>query len=191
MARPALPGLDALLYLARPGFGHGVNDEMVELWGLDLDDAFELARANTMADMEIDVLQAQSDDRTFAFDGPSIYASAYVLNLADSGLGPLVVGVPTRHMVVLAPLDADGQAVATVCLETFRAYRRGPGPTSTQLWFVDPDTFGHWGEGAEPITIELLDGRDTRPRQGATDGDIHVAFGPRLHAAIEALGDAA
>ena len=187
VTRPAMPGLVAALYLARPGFGHNARTDMLERWGFGIDEAFEIARANTLRREPIEFVE--HDDYS-VLEGPSIYASSHVFSLepAETPDGspplPLIVGIPTRHCVVLEPLRPPGTAIATVLAQTYIRFRQGPGPTHHRAWLFDAASFGRWGEGAEPVDVAILSyERD--------DIRCRITMGPRLQAMYDAFRPAA
>lgn len=185
IAKPSLPGIAATLFVARPGFGHNVKADMLERWGMELDEAFERARSNTLRRERV-ALKYHEDFVTL--EGPSNYASSHVLTLGDDDQAedftPIIVGIPTRNCVVVSALDQAGHAVAKVLAHTFVRYQKGPGPTLPRAWLVERETFGCWGVGAEPIdaSIEPVGGGDFRYR---------IGMGPRLQAYLDSFRSAA
>ena len=175
VTRPTLPGLEAALFMARPGFGHGVLHDMLENWGIDVDTAFDRALDNTLDREPFDVLERGD---LFGLEGPSIYASTHALRLGRQLSRPFVVGIPTRHFVVAAFVDPKGAAIGEALSQTVIHHSGSPGPTSTAIWFVDPSTFGRWGEGAEPIGTRLRNGP-----KGELSFDIQP--GPRLQSMLD------
>ena len=176
ISRPSLPGLVAALYMARPGFGHMVNHDMIEGWRLDIGTAFDRALDNSLKN---EVVHPYVSATVRSLDGPSIYTSTRALSLSSSLTQPFVLGIPTCHFVVFAPLDPLGGAVGEVLVETAVRYSEGPGPTSCRVWFVEPSTCGRWGEGAEAIDAHIWADVNGEPR-------CQIQMGPRLESLLEA-----
>ncbi len=181
--RPSMPGLVAALFVRRVGFSHNVKAEMLDQWGFGVEEAFEIARRNSI---EREQFRTIDDGRYVVTEGDSNFVSSRVLLLGDedarrmSTAGdngeplPIVVSVPTRHCFISGALAPDGWPFGGLIMETMRRYEAGPGPTLPRAWFVDVSSFGEWGEGAEPIDVGL----------GDVDGElqIFVEKGPRLTA---------
>lgn len=181
VSRPSLPGLVAALYMARPGFGHMVNHDMFEAWGLDIATAFDRALDNSL---ENEVVDPYVRDALCCLDGASIYSSTQALSLCSSLTEPVVLGIPTCHSVVFALVDPLGGAVAEVLAETAIQHSRGPGPTSCRVWFVEPSTSDKWGEGAEAIDAHIWADSTGEPR-------CKIQVGPRLESLLESATPAA
>lgn len=181
--RPAMPGTEWLLYLRRPGAGQGVIADHLARWGIAVDEAFELARQNTL---ECERGQLYERGGVLMESGDSMFAHAAVLSIANlcPSAAALGVAVPNRHVVLAAPVQPDDAgiealvAVMTDSLSRYSAdaYRIHPG-----AWFVPPAGIGRFGENAE--SIELVN--------HAPDGcapELGVKFGPDTRRFFAELG---
>jgi hypothetical protein len=190
--RPSMPGLVAALFMQRVGFSHNVKTEMLDQWGFGVEEAFEVARRNSI---EREQFTTIDDGRYTVTEGDSNFVSSRVLLLGDEDTRklstgsdngepvPIIVSVPTRHCFIAAALAPDGWPFGGLVMETMRRYENGPGSTLARVWFADLSNFGEWGEGAEPIDIQV----------GEMDGEIEIAVakGPRLTAFLGAEDRAA
>ncbi len=180
--RPAMPDTEWCLYVRRPGAGQGVIDEHLEQWGVDADEAFDLARANTLADergmfCERDGLYMESGDSMFAHAG--VLAIIDRLPRADG----YVVAVPNRHEALAAPVTPDEcglNAVVGVLHESLTRYDNAS-PIHPFAWFVPASGIGTFGENAE--LIRLVD----KAPEGA-EPEVGLRFGPMLRECFAHLG---
>ena len=180
--RPAMPDTEWYLYLRRPGAGQGVIAEHLEQWGIGTDEAFDLARANTLADerglfCERDGLYMESGDSMFAHAG--VLAIIDRLPRAEG----YVVAAPNRHEALAAPVTPDEcglHSVVGMLHESLTRYDNAS-PIHPFAWFVSAGGLRTFGENAE--LIRLVD--------DAPDGagpPIGVRFGPRLNEYFAHLG---
>ena len=180
--RPAMPDTEWCLYLRRPGAGQGVIAEHLEQWGIDADEAFTLARSNTLADERGLFCERRG---LYMESGDSMFAHAGVLAILDR-LPPAdgyVVAVPNRHEALAAPVTPDecGLHAVVGMLHESLARHGDPSPIHPFAWFVSACGLGTFGEHAE--LIRLVD--------NAPDGaepDVGVRFGPRLNRYFVHLG---
>lgn len=180
--RPALPGTEWYLYLRRPGAGQGVIADHLEQWGIDVDEAFDLARANTLADERGTFCERGG---LFLESGDSMFAHAGILAIIDRlpRTDAYVVAVPNRHDALAAPVTPDEcglDVVGAVLRESLVRYADAS-PIHPFAWFVPAAGLGEFGENAE--LIELVD----RAPEGA-EPEVGVSFGPKLHDYFAHLG---
>jgi hypothetical protein len=175
VTRPSFPGLVAALMIVRTGYGQHVIEENLETWGLDREEAFATALLNTL---EHEKVQHFSRGPMSAIDGGSNYASTHALFQRPEK--PYILGIPTRNFVVGQELEHLGEAIAYVMMETLLRYNEGPGSTTNTIWFVDPETVGIWGEGAELVDVRIWTDRYGQP-------DCKINNGPRLDQYLDYL----
>jgi hypothetical protein len=166
--RPALPGTEWSLYLRRPGAGQGVIAEHLHDWGIDVDEAFVLARENTLAE-ELGTIYER--DGLYLSSSGSLFAHAAVLAITEQL--PLaagyVVAVPNRHEVLagqVPPHEGGIETIAALVAENVRRYTESPSAIFPMAWFVPGTGIGLFGEQAELIDISSVEG---------------VRFGPAMH----------
>ena len=182
VCRPAMPDTDWYLYLRRPGAGQGVIADHLEQWGIEADEAFALARENTLAD-ERGVFAKRHG--LFMESGDSMFAHAGVLALIDRlpRSDGYVVAVPNRHEALAAavpPSECGVDVVAKMLRESLTRYADAS-PIHPFAWFVPSAGLGLFGEDAE--LIRLVD--------DAPDGaepELGVSFGPMLREYFAHLG---
>ncbi len=182
VSRPSLPGLSLALFVRRPNMGQSITHEMLDGWGIPIDEAFDLAEQNTW-------LQERGElatyDEVSVLEGDSLFTSTSVLRIAEwFDLGDLgaVVAVPTRHVVLARRLDEETMGL----LGSFSGLAQelmdqGAGPTTSLIWYIDPDTFGRFGEGAELVSADIIESPGLEPR-------LEISVGPKLGDALERLG---
>jgi hypothetical protein len=174
VTKPSLPGLSVALFVRRPNMGQSVTAEMLDGWAIPIDEAFELARLNTW-DHERGELVEYPD--MAVLQGDSLFTSTGVLHLDEW----FTAGSYAEAMSVIGGL-------AQFVDEMMEA---GPGSTSAQVWFVEPGgsglggfgESGRFGEGAEPVSIDVIETGDLGPR-------LEISVGPKLADALERLGRA-
>jgi hypothetical protein len=179
LTRPAMPGAKWALYLERPGSGHGVVREHLERWGVEPDDAFELARIN--------IALTRSGQRykrygVFRESGDSMFTHNRVLCpelLVPDAPDGWIVSAPTRNdvLVTRASIDTRGpERFAHLMKEARTLWSTAAYPTSRHCWYVSPEGMGAFGENAEAVVLadESCD--------GASEPDVHLRMGDRLHA---------
>lgn len=180
--RPAMPDTEWCLYVRRPGAGQGVIDEHLEQWGVDADEAFDLARANTLAD-ERGVFCKRNG--LYLESGDSMFAHAGVLAIID-GLpraDGYVVAVPNRHETLAAPVPPDDcglNAVVGMLHESLTRYDNAS-PIHPFAWFVPACGLGAFGENAELIRL-VNDAPD------GAEPEVGLRFGPLLRQYFAHLG---
>ncbi len=180
--RSAMPDSEWCLYLRRPGAGQGVIDEHLEQWGIEVDEAFTLARANTLADERGLFCERRG---LYMESGDSMFAHAGVLAIIDRlpRADGYVVAVPNRHEALAAPVTPDDcglNAVVGMLHESLTRYDNAS-PIHPFAWFVPAGGLGTFGENAE--LIRLVD----KAPEGA-EPEVGVRFGPRLNQYFADLG---
>ena len=180
--RPGMPDTEWYLYLRRPGAGQGVIAEHLEQWGIDADEAFALARENTLAD-ERGVFGKRNG--LFMESGDSMFAHAGVLALIDRlpRADGYVVAVPNRHETLAAPVPPDEyglRAVVAMLHESLTRYDNAS-PIHPFAWFVPASGIGTFGEKAELIRL-VNDAPD------GAEPEVGMSFGPLLHEHLANLG---
>lgn len=125
-----------------------VPRDLIAGWGLDEDEAYELALRNTLSQEEVayTVMPPLPDGVVLeGIEGHSNYASTHLLGLERHlgkalGYGALV-GVPNRHILFLHRIRDDRVTAAMGDLSTMteQAYRDGPGSISKDLYWWVPD----------------------------------------------------
>ncbi len=182
LTRPSLPGLAVALFIRRPGMGQSVSFEMLEAWGLSIDEAFDLAESNTW---ELERGEVIDYEDVSVLEGDSLFTSTGILRLSewfDPGQYGVVVSVPTRHVVIVRRIDGEMMSMiggfAQLAQELMDS---GAGPTASLVWYIEPETFGRWGDGAELVSVDVvgLSGPEAR---------LEVGVGPKLGDALERLG---
>ncbi len=173
--RPALPGTEWSLFLRRPGAGQGVIDEHLHDWGIAVDEAFELARENTLAE-ECGTIYERGG--LYLSTSGSLFAHAAVLDIVEQ-LPPAagyVVAVPNRHEVLAAPVapnKAGIETIVSVITENASRFNDSASPIYPFAWFVPVGGIGQFGERAEPIEIT--------PTSRFFADSPGIRFGPALH----------
>jgi hypothetical protein len=150
---PASPGLHWVLYVRRNEAGQNVLPEHLESWGITRDEAWQLAKDQTLAN-EVGELNAYDD--MSAYIGNSMFTTTSLLKchrwLPDSPKG-VFVSVPNRHHVMVRKVDAEGAELLTNFFQlTQDTFDDGPYPLSRNVWWVSPTGPGEHGELAEQIT---------------------------------------
>ena len=172
--RPAMPGTEWLLYLRRPGAGQGVIDVHLEGWGIAVDEAFSLARANTLAEEPASLYER---NRILLASGESMFSHAAVLTIG-ARFPPnraYFVGVPNRNELVatvIKPNRAGIDRMAQALKVSFERYNENPYRIHLGGWFVAPGGIGEFGENAE--SIGLYDA-------GPFGDELSVKLGPKTH----------
>ena len=176
LRRPAMPRTQWCLYLRRPGAGQGVIGDHLAGWGIDEEEAFVLARGNTL-----DGERGQTSKKSGVVSeaGNSMFSHVAVLAIASRFRveSSLFVAVPNRHEALAAVLSPDKSgidAMAHALSESASRYCSSPHPIHFGGWFVPPGGMGRFGEDAE--LIELFDDAPF----GAPP-EVGVALGPKAH----------
>jgi hypothetical protein len=180
--RPSLPGLALALFVRRPNMGQSITQEMLNAWGISTDEAFDLAERNTW---EYERGELENYDDVSVFEGESLFTSTSVLRITewfDIGEFGVVVAVPTRHVVLAKRLDEETMGL----LGSFSGLAQelmdqGAGPTASLMWYIDPGTFGRFGDGAELVSADIIESPGLEPR-------LEISVGPKLGDALERLG---
>ena len=146
VARPVADGLRAVLAVDRPTMVELVPASRVARWGADEEELFGLAYANVRANPPPSVSVAPVEDGVLLTRiwGDSFYTATWFQWVTDL-LGPLppagvLLGLPTRHEVLVHPLVGTNAVHAIQPLSTViaQAHRAGPGSLSPHLfWWRD------------------------------------------------------
>ncbi len=180
--RPAMPDTEWYLYLRRPGAGQGVIAEHLEQWGVEADEAFALARENTLAD-ERGVFGKRNG--LYMESGDSMFAHAGVLALIDrlARADGYVVAVPNRHETLAAPVPPSERGVDVVARMLHESLTRysDASPIHPFAWFFPASGLGTFGENAELIRL-VNDAPD------GAEPEVGLSFGPLLREYFAHLG---
>jgi hypothetical protein len=182
VSRPSMPGLALALFVRRPHMGQSITSEMLDAWGISNDEAFDLAERNTW---QYERGELMNYEDVSVFEGESLFTSTSVLRINewfDVGQFGAVVAVPTRHVVLAKRLDQETMGL----LGSFSGLAQelmdqGAGPTASLLWYIEPATFGRFGDGAELVSADIIESPGLEPR-------LEISVGPKLGDALERLG---
>ena len=146
VARPLCDGLVEVLVAEVAGAVRLVPPALVQRWGSDEDELLALGRTQVLRagllerrplDLEgvlLTVLEGSS-----AFAGTHVrWLSTYV----DVPPAGALVALPTRHVVLVAPMHRRGEvldAAQALLVNADRLWREGPGALSPDLWWWRPD----------------------------------------------------
>lgn len=148
--RAFIPGLVAVLCIDLPQAIKSVSEEELAAWDEDVDELFEQAIRNAVDTVapefaEHDLGEAGGGARIVAVTADSYFTAvlALDLNTLRDRFGRLgaFVSLPTRHMILMTPLDAPDQlsAIGPLANITMQAERAGPGSVSARVWWVHND----------------------------------------------------
>lgn len=175
LRREAMPGAVWLLYMQIVGAAFGVTSDHLALWGIDHEEAFELARART-GDLPVRRFRRIGGARSLC--GASMFTHTSVLDpnalLPNSPEG-WFVAVPSREevLVVRAVGTSDGlRSLVELVATTGSRIRRSGYPLFGTPWFVPPSGIGPYGECAERIDFQI------DPASGRFLG---IRLGPMVH----------
>jgi hypothetical protein len=151
---PALPQLHWVLFVRRGGASQNVLPEHLEAWGITVDNAWDLARKNTLRH---DVGELIKYLDMAAYSGDSMFTTTGVLQshrwLSDTPYG-LFISTPNRHHVLCRRVDTEGVWLLSNFFQmTLDLYETGPYPLSTNVWWVPAAGPGEHGERAELIEL--------------------------------------
>ena len=175
LRRDAMPGAVWLLYLQIVGGAFGVTSDHLAGWGIDHQEAFELARTRT-CDLPVPRLRWIGGARSVC--GASMFTHTRVLDpsaLVPNSPEGWFVAVPSREEVlaVRAVGTSDGlRSLVELVASTDSRIRRSGYPLFGMPWFVPPAGIGPYGECAERIDLHI------DPASGRFLG---VRFGPLVH----------
>lgn len=154
--RPLADGLVEVLVVEVAGAVRPLGPSAVAGWAASPYALLDLGRAQVLAAGRLDVRPVDLGGvAVLALESPSPYAATHVPGLGayvDPPPAGLLVALPTRHLVLCAPLTgrADALAAAQALLVNADAlWREGPGALSPDLWW--------WRDGA----LTLLPGTPT------------------------------
>jgi hypothetical protein len=184
VSRPSLPGLSVALFIRRPSMGQSISQSMLDAWGIDVDEAFTLAEANTWEHERGEFVEY--DDMS-ALEGDSLFTSAGVVRIRewfDLGAYGSLIAVPSRHVVLAKRVDREAIGLLGAFAQLVQELMdQSPGPTASFIWYVEPATFGIFGEGAELVGVDIVESPGLDPR-------LEISAGPQLGIALERLGRA-
>lgn len=109
--REDLPGTYSVLSFDLPSGYRQVTQELLEIWGRDKEELFEVGLANICKTLTPQFAKVWEDLTVFAFSGESFLVPSYALLLdrcpAELGgqCGSLV-GVPSRNVLFVAPIES-------------------------------------------------------------------------------------
>ncbi len=154
--RPLAAGLVEVLVADVAGAVRTIPPAAVAGWGAPVDALFDLAREQVLADGLLTRSRLDLGDvEVLALESPSAFAATHVSWLAtyvDVPAAGLLVALPTRHLVLCAPMLRRGQvldAAQALLANADALWTAGPGALSPDLWW--------WRDGA----LELLPGTPT------------------------------
>ncbi len=140
--RPFADGLREALVVEVGGTVRTVPTGVVERWGVALDDLLDLGRDQVLAG---GLLVRRPLDLgpvgLVALESPSAFAATHVSWLGtyvDVPPAGLLVALPTRHLVLCAPLLGRAQALdaaQALLLNADALWTAGPGALSPDLWW--------------------------------------------------------
>lgn len=158
LRRPAMPGVEWMLYIRIPGGGVSVIDEHLDQWGIDVEEAWSLARDRSP---EHSAHRSRRVGDVRILEGPSMFTHTAVLNprhIMPNAPDGWFVAVPCREQVLV--LRASGTErglramVDLVTLTSEQAALSGY-PLITSPWYVPPTGIGPFGEDAELVELRF------------------------------------
>jgi hypothetical protein len=153
LSRPALPGTKWLLFVRRPNSGQGVTSEALQAWGIDIDDAFTLAKKNSLRH-EAGTVESHPD--MFTMFGNSMFTATSILRVhrwEPQHDDAIFVSAPTRHYVLARQADNEGFDLLDGFVNlTAELFTDGPYSLSPHIWLVPPGGMGEYGELAQQIS---------------------------------------
>lgn len=160
------PGLVLALVIDLPKKVMSVKRDDLKVWGLTEDLAWNAGRENSKKESFELVPQARPDGtELFFLIGDNLYVTSHALWLhecveIDRENGALV-GVPTRHLLVVLPIRNVRvvQAVAGMCAATKATFDEGPGSISSDLYWWREGTFTLFpiDASSQPIKVKPPD----------------------------------
>jgi hypothetical protein len=178
ISRPAFPGSSWLLYVKRPNVAQNVRPQDLDLWGLDTEEAFDLARRNAM---QIPISRRRKALIGWECAGGSLYIHNLALRpheIEKRANHGWYVGIPTRNVVYVRRASPSLQSIDDLCrfmMGVRAVWADEPHPLCRHSWYVPPEGVGDYGCNAEPIVF-------TSQVESVTDDmDLRPRFGPRLH----------
>lgn len=140
--RPFADGLVEVLVAEVAGAVRAVPPSVVASWGVPADDLLDLGRGQVRA---AGLPAARAVDlggvEALALESPSAFTATHVCWLGrcvDVPAAGALVALPTRHLLLCAPMTARGAALdaAQALLVNAEALEQaGPGPLSPDLWW--------------------------------------------------------
>lgn len=142
VGRPLAEGLVEVLVADVRGAVRPLPPPVVHRWGSDLDELLDLGRAQVRADGELAVRPLDlGGAAVLALESPSAFAATHVCWLQAYVAPPpggLLVALPTRHLVLCAPVDGREQtldAAQALLLNAEQLWQSAPGALSPDLWW--------------------------------------------------------
>ena len=156
VARPLADGLLEVLVADVAGAVRLLPPAVVAGWGEPVDALLDLGRRQVLGGPPLAVRPVDLGGvEVTALESPSAFAATHLHRLAGYLAVPpagLLVALPTRHLLLAAPMTSRPQALdaaQALLVNADELWRRGPGALSPDLWW--------WREGA----LELLPGTPT------------------------------
>ncbi len=144
--RPLAAGLVEVLVADLAGAVRPVPPSSVRSWGADPDELLDLGRRQVLDDGLLSRRTVDEGAAVVALESPSAFAATHVHWLAtylDPPPAGLLVALPTRHLLLAAPLLGRDQALdaaQTLLVNADALWRAGPGALAPDLWW--------WRDGA-------------------------------------------
>jgi len=139
--RPYARGLVLTLALDLPMRVESVTSTMVERLGLPVDELFDLGLANLRQDPRLEAIEVEGlDPIIHTWSGESVFSASHALRIedyVDGDAGPLFVLMPCRHVLVVAPANAQfNDIIGDLIAFGHHAFESEPGGLSPDpyLW---------------------------------------------------------
>lgn len=142
VCRPLADGLVEVLVVDVAGAVRNLPPAVARAWGLPLADLFDHARALVLADgplarrtLDLGGVQVLALESTSAFAATHV---AWLGALVDVPPAGMLVALPTRHLVLAAPMttrSATVDAAQALLVNSDALWRAGPGALSPDLWW--------------------------------------------------------
>jgi hypothetical protein len=182
VAQPFAESLVAMLAIDLPSSVGTVHRDDLDVWGIDENEAWELAYDNLISDPvprteRLRVGRGANAVRVTAWRGDSFFTASRLIDLEDlvGPIGPngMLVAAPNRHSILTHPVD-DGDVLHAVqhLIPVVRGlHRQGPGALSAHLyWWVD-DELRWLPVAADEQTIEFYPPAEFLDAVDAVGGD--------------------
>jgi hypothetical protein len=171
LLRKDIPGLTTVLSVDCPESVTTAPVEAVAKWGIREEELFQIALANSIAELRIEHLlldETRPDGPVAYSDDQSLCLTSLVLDRTRlqpmCGAHGAFVSLPTRHVVLAAPFHtlANLNDVGALLSLGTSLYKAGPGSLSTKIWWVKNgvwvmiDAGTRAGKGHATMPEELL-----------------------------------
>ncbi len=143
--RTEIPGTISLIVVDLPSVVQSLVREDAEVWNVPEEEIFDIAFANTMGSVEVDLTMGVASGVKFKFlEGNDILTAVQVLDphtMKDLvGTHGALISIPSRHLVISYPIE-DIEIVEAIPIFgslTSKMYAAGPGSLSPLLyWYHD------------------------------------------------------